>query len=50
MLQHRDINGQVQSGRVGFGLGDSWKAWGKATLLERRQLVTSFGREEEEET
>ena len=40
-LQHRDIIGQVQSGRAGFGLGDGWKAWGKATLPERRQMVSS---------
>ena len=26
-LQHKDIIGQVQSGRAGFGLGDSWTAW-----------------------
>ena len=49
-LQHRDIIGQVQSGRAGFGLGDSWKAWGKATLLERRQMPTSFVCRKEEDT
>ena len=41
-LQHRDLIGQVQSGRAGFRLGDSWKAWGKTTLPKRRQMVTSF--------
>ena len=25
-----------------FGLGDSWKAWGKATFLKMRQMVTSL--------
>ena len=40
----------MQTDRAGFGLGDSWKAWGKATLLERRQMVTSFVHEQEEET
>ena len=49
-LQHRDIIGQVQSGRKGFGLGDSWKALVKALLPERRQMVTSFDHEQEEET
>ena len=39
-LQHRDIIGQVQSGRVGFGFGDGGKAWGEAILPERRQMVT----------
>ena len=43
-----DIIGTAQSGRAGFGLGDSWKA-GKATLLERRQMGTSFVHEQEEE-
>ena len=49
-LQQRDIIGQVQSGRAEFGLGDSWKVWDKATVPERRQMVTSFVREQEEET
>ena len=39
-VQHRDIIGQIQSWRAGFRLGDSWKAWGNATLLERRQVAT----------
>ena len=49
-LQYRDVIGQVQSGRAGFGLGDSWKSWGEATLAERRQMVTSFVCKQEEET
>ena len=49
-LQQRDTIGQVQSGRAGFGLGDSWTAWGKATLPERRQMVSSFVRDQEEGT
>ena len=48
-LLHKDIFGQEQSGRGGFELGDSWNEWG--TLLERRQMVTSFFCcEQEEET
>ena len=47
-LQHGNIIGKVQSGRAGFGLGDSWKSWGEATLAERRQMVTSFVCEQEE--
>ena len=49
-LQHTDIIGQVQRGRPGLGLGNSWKTWGKSTLPERRQMVTSFVHEQEEET
>ena len=49
-LQHRDFIGQVQSGRSGFGLGVGWKAWGKGTILERRPMVTTFVRKQEEET
>ena len=49
------IIGQIQSGRAGFGLGDSWKAWGKATLTERRQMkrrrmVSSSVRKQEKES
>ena len=50
-LEERDILGQVKkSGRTGFGLGDSGKAWGNAELLERSQMATSFVRQQEEET
>ena len=47
-LHHRDIIGQVQSGRAGFGLGDSWKA--KLRIHYWRAGRTSFVREQEEET
>ena len=50
VLQYRDIIGQVQSGTAGFGLGDSWKPWCKATFERRRQMVTSFVRKQEAET
>ena len=33
-LQHKEIIGQEQSEKAGFGLVDSWKAWRKATLPE----------------
>ena len=45
-LQPRGIIGLVQSGRAGFGLGDSWKARGKTALLERWQKVTIFVRKQ----
>uniref|UniRef100_A0A3B1K6T8 Reverse transcriptase domain-containing protein n=1 Tax=Astyanax mexicanus TaxID=7994 RepID=A0A3B1K6T8_ASTMX len=48
-LEHRDVVGQVQNGRAGLGLGDSWKAFGKATSPEKRHMVTGFIREQEEE-
>ena len=48
-LKHRDVIGQVQSGRAGFGICDSLKAWGKATSPESRQRVSSFVCEKEEE-
>ena len=48
--RYMDIIGQVQRGRAVFGFGDIWKAWGKATLPERSQMVTSFVHEQEEET
>ena len=50
ILQHRHITGQVHSGRAGFGSGDSWRAWGKATFLERSQMVTSLVRKQEDKT
>ena len=38
-VQHRDIIGQVQSGRAGFGLGECWKAWGKAFFATKKRKL-----------
>lgn len=48
-LEHKDVVGQVQTGRAGLGSGDCWKSFRKATSPERRRMVTGFIREQEEE-
>ncbi|KAJ8393829.1 hypothetical protein AAFF_G00055580 [Aldrovandia affinis] len=47
-LRHGDIVGQVQHGRGGFGLGASRPTWHKATSTQRRKLVVSQVRHQEE--
>ncbi|KAJ8410484.1 hypothetical protein AAFF_G00193880 [Aldrovandia affinis] len=47
-LRHGDIVGQVQHGRGGFGLGASRPTWHKATSIQRRKLVVSQVRHQEE--
>lgn len=47
-LRHKDIVGQVQQGRGGFGLTTSKPTWRKATTSERRTLVVEEVRRQEE--
>ena len=47
-LKHKDIVGQVQHGRGGFGLGTSRPTWHKATPTQRRKLVVAQVRQQEE--
>ena len=48
-LQHRDIIGQVQSGRARFELGDSWKSWGRRGGRGSPALFSSKKRELDEQ-
>ncbi len=47
-LRHRDIVGQVQQERGGFGLVTSQPAWHKATSTQRRRLVVDEVRQQGE--
>lgn len=49
-LRHKDIVGQVQQGRGGFGLTASEPTWRKATASERSTLVVEEVRRQEEVT
>ena len=47
-LRHKDIVGQVQQGRGGFGLTAREPSWKKATTSEQRTLVVQEVRRQEE--
>ncbi len=47
-LHFRDVVGQVQHGRAGFGLIPKTPLWHKATSLQKRQLVVEEVRRQEE--
>lgn len=47
-LEHSDIVGHVQQGRGGFGLAQSKPRWRKATTSERRKMVVTEVRRQEE--
>ncbi|KAK0147189.1 hypothetical protein N1851_013476 [Merluccius polli] len=47
-LHFRDVVGQVQHGRAGFGLIPKTPLWHKATSVQKRQLVVEEVRRQEE--
>lgn len=49
-LIHRDVVGQVQQGRGGFGLGTATPLWRKASTTEQRTMVAEEVHRQEEAT